>query len=226
MCLLTLVVWALLFGLTVGAIAIVPSDQPEVSAIIGIAGLVLGVVLPVIINFWRPLILRWRAKRKSLRDKLLAEGVLTNEDLEKGARHVQVQEVRPGTERGIKGTKQEAFFLIDGKTVRIFGEKSVFNSEQYTIVPSTTGKCSKCWVIWACGGDAFRLRVHVDGTERDFLVRCREGRTLRQTVRATEMLEEMVEVEPQPSDPSGAPTPPPTGTDGETPKSGAEEAAA
>ncbi len=192
MCLLTLAIWAILFIITVVVMVI----NNQAGALTGIIALGLGVILPVVTNYWRPLIFRWHVRRRKLRDKLLAEGVLTNDDLEKGARYVECVEVKPGTEKRVSGTKQQGFLLIEGTSLRLLGEKTCFNSDNFTIIPSCTGRCSQCWVIWACGGDSFRLRTKIEDKDREFLVRCREGRTLKQTARATEMLEEMVEIEP------------------------------
>jgi hypothetical protein len=68
-------------------------------------------------------------------------------------------------------------------------------------------------VIWACGGDAFRIHLtDGNGAERDLLVRCLEGRTLKQAAMATEMLEEIVDTEGTPAEtpaPESAPPAPP-----------------
>jgi len=191
-CLLTIGIWLLL------ALAVIvtgsTANSESLTALVGIAALVGGVILPVVANYWRPLFFGWHRQRRILQARLMAEGVLTNDDLQKGARLVYLTEVKVGTERRV-GSGQLAFLVVDGRTMNVLGEKSCLNSQSFRIIPGCTGKCSRCWVIWACGGDTFRIRAQVNDAERDFLVQCREGRTLREVARSTEMLEELVEID-------------------------------
>ncbi len=191
---LTLGIWLLLF---IGVIAVwAIGDNGDASVWAGLVALGLGVALPVGVNYWRPLILGWPRRRRALQDKLMREGVLTNEDLQKGARLVRMWEVRAGTDRKVPKSRQDAFLLIEGKTLRLLGERSCVNTDDFTVIPSCTGRCSRCGVIWICGGDTFRVRTKVGDQEQDYLIQCREGRTVRATAKATEMLEELVEIEP------------------------------
>lgn len=193
MCLLTIIVWVILVIGVIVIGAVVPGR--DAAAYAGIVALVLGVVLPVVLNFWRPIFFRWTRKRQKLREALMSQGVLTSEDLERSMRYVIIREVRRGSEKAIKGTKQDAFLIIEDDTLRVLGAESCFTTSEFRIVPGCTGRCSRCWVIWACGGDDFRLHVTVNGEEREFLVQCREGRSLRDVARSTEMLEELVEAD-------------------------------
>lgn len=193
MCLMTLIIWVVL-----GAAVVLTGQfvhDNDVTVVIGLSALGVGIVAPVVLSYWRPVFLGWAGKKKKLQARLMSEGVLNNEDLEKGARLVELCEAKPGTEKRVPKTKQLGFLLLEGKACRMFGEKTCFSAEKFSVIPSSTGKCSRCWVIWACGGDTFRLRVNVNGADKDYLVRCLEGRTLRQTARATEMLEEMAEID-------------------------------
>ena len=193
MCLVTLAIWLVLsLGVIVSA-AIVHDDQVTVLAVLVALGL--GLVLPIAISYWRPLLYGWQRRRQRLHNRLLADGVLTTEDLQKGAHLVRMWEVRLGTERRLPKTTQHAFLILDDHVMNVLGERMCFRASRFHVIPTCTGRCSRCWVIWACGGDGFRLRATVDGRERDFIMECREGRTLRQAARATEMLEELVEMD-------------------------------
>jgi hypothetical protein len=192
MCLVTILTWIALALIVVVFGAAGANDRAVTT--IGLIAVAAGILLPIAINFWQPLFFGWARRRKAVRDKLISEGVLAVDDIEKGARLVFAYEVNPGTSRKLPKSGQYAFILIDDKTCRLFGEKTCFTTEKFKIIPGCTGQCSRCWVIWACGGDNFRLQATVGEQEREFLLQSREGRTLRAAARSTEMLEEMVEL--------------------------------
>ncbi len=194
MCLITIITWVIL---TIVVFLISQAtDDSNVIAAAGLGAVIAGVILPVILNLFRPLFFGWHRARKALHDKLMSQGVLTRDDLQKNPRFIHMREVAPGTERTIAGTAQAAFLLSHNGILSILGEKTCLNSKYFKVIPGNTGKCSRCWVIWACGGEGLRLRVTMDDEqERDFRIECREGRNLRQVARSTEMLEELLELD-------------------------------
>ncbi len=193
MCLVTLLIWLLLsIGVVVSAV-IFQDEQVRVAAILVALGL--GLVLPIVASYWRPLLYGWQRRRQRLQNRLLADGVLTAADLQRGAHLIRMWEVHLGTDRRVLKSTQDAFLILHDHVLNVLGERTCFRTCRFHVIPTSTGRCSRCWVIWACGGDGFRLRATMDGCERDFIMKCREGRTLRQTARATEMLEELAEMD-------------------------------
>lgn len=192
MCAITLVVWLLLF-LGVVAFGMISGSEGRMAVVTGIS-LVLAVILPLVGNFWQPLIMGWHKRKEAVRKKLQADGVLTAEDIDNGAKIVRLWEAVPGTEKKVPKTQQDAFLLLDVKTLRIFGEKTCINTDDFKIIPGCTGRCSRCVALPICGGDTFRLVATTDAGEKEYLLRSREGRNLRRVAEATEMLEELVDV--------------------------------
>ncbi|MBN2712923.1 MAG: hypothetical protein JXR97_10920 [Planctomycetes bacterium] len=193
MCLITFIIWFILIAISVG-ISASNTVSGETSAIIGFTCIILGIVLPIIANYWRPAVSRWPMRKKRLMDKLMSEGVLVQNDIENGGKYVLIWRVLPGSEKKIPKTTQEAFVVFENNSLRILGEKECFTTDTFSVIPRCTGRCSRCWVIWACGGDSTRLKVRVKDEEREYLFQCREGRTLRSAAKATEMIEEIMRV--------------------------------
>ena len=187
-------------GLTIGIMAVcgmmimaafsLQIDE-SVRFFVVLAALLLAVVLPPVMTFFIPLFRTWNAANRHLRDRLIADGVMTLQDLDAGARPVELWQVMHATERMVPKTRERGYLLFQNGMVRFFGEHSCFKSSRFKALPGRSPRCSRCAIIWVCGMAPFRLILEDQERPVEFLVSAREGRTLSRAQRNTDMLAEL-----------------------------------
>ncbi len=192
MCLLTIGIWSFLAVLSIASGFVY---GPVVSSIVVLISLFLSIILPLLLNYYRPVVFGWATWRQRLQHRLITDGVLLPEDLDKGAVPVQMARLRENSSGVERGTQEGAFVIPEGERLRVVGEKTCFETSGFGVCSHLTEKCGKCRLILFCGGDGIHLRANVRGHLQDFRLHVRKGNTLRQAARETEMLEGLLSVD-------------------------------
>jgi len=167
----------------------------SIIAVSVVVAIILGILGPLALSYWRPLFLRWAQRAKTLREDLLAKGLLAPKEAQRDLRFIHLTELTPQSLRK-KRRGMDGFLLLAGRELHIITAAGRLHSDRFSLLERQTPLCRRCWVIWACGGEGFRLRLaNGDGAERVFLIQSREGRSLLACAHNTEMLAEVVEIE-------------------------------
>ncbi len=184
-------IWSLLLSGVVGVKVLTGSN--EITGSVALLAFCFGGLAPFLLNHWRPFFKNWPELRRRLQGQLLAEGVLGENDLERGLHLVEVEEVEPGQDSPRPGSRQLAFLELDGDVLRLLGENYCLSGDDFEIPRINEAHCPDCPLVWACGGEPFRLRIYVGKLTREFKIFCLEGKSLREAMRSSAMLEETLD---------------------------------
>lgn len=189
MCGVTMAIWFVCGLMILAAFSISFSTSMTMGLVITALGL--AVVLPPVVTFFMPLMAGWHAANRKLRDRLIADGVMTASDADGGMRPVEAVQVIPSTERVVPNTRECGFLEFRDGAVRFIGEHTCWNSHRFKVMPGRSTRCARCAIIWVCGMAPFRLVLEDQGKPKEFLISSREGRKLSRAQNNTDMLAEL-----------------------------------